>query len=118
MEHSLKNPLAKINIYSQIVDEYVIKYRIKKLTLVQLEYSNCFLLIREPDTPASTDSWSDMIFLLALLRYFQINWLIMHSNIFPNTGIGESKSLHLQGPSQTLALEKMQEKWMEAHFKL
>lgn len=56
MEHSLKNPLAKINIYSQIVDEYVIKYRIKKLTLVQLEYSNCFLLIREPDTPASTDS--------------------------------------------------------------
>lgn len=43
----------------------------------------------------------------------------MHSSIFPNTRISESKSLHLQDPSQTLPLQKMDlqkmhEKWMEA----
>ena len=56
MEHSLKNPLAKSNIYSQLVDEYVIRYEIKKLTLIQIDYVNCFLLISEPDAPAWTDS--------------------------------------------------------------
>lgn len=45
VEHSLKNPLVKY-IFP---DEYVIRYRIKKLTVVQIDYIICFLLISEPD---------------------------------------------------------------------
>lgn len=56
MEHSLKNPLAKSNIYTQLVDEYVIRYEIKKLTLIQIDCISCFLLISEPDAPAWADS--------------------------------------------------------------
>lgn len=41
MEYSLKKPLA--NIYSQFVDECVVQYGIKKLSLVQIDSINCFL---------------------------------------------------------------------------
>lgn len=56
MEHSLKNPPAKSNIYTQLVDEYVIRYELKKLTLIQIDCISCFLLISEPDASAWTDS--------------------------------------------------------------
>lgn len=49
MEHSLRKPLAKTIMYSQLVDECVTWYRMKKCTLVQIDDINCFLLIREPD---------------------------------------------------------------------
>lgn len=45
VEHSLKNPLVKC-IFP---DVYVIRYRIKKLTVIQIDYIICFLLISEPD---------------------------------------------------------------------
>lgn len=64
MARGVKRPLAK-TIYSQFIDECAMQYGIKKLTLVQIDYFNCFLLISEPDASAWTDSkliWRDFLF--------------------------------------------------------
>lgn len=55
VEHSLKKPSAKTVIYSQLIDECVMQYWMKKLTLVQINYINCFLLIGEPD------AWTEIV---------------------------------------------------------
>lgn len=55
MEHSLKKLLGKTVIYLKLVDERVMQYEMKKLTRVQINYTNCFLLIREPD------AWTEIV---------------------------------------------------------
>lgn len=46
--NTVKNLLAKINIYSQLEDDCVMRYGMRKLTtLVQIDYINGFLLTGE-----------------------------------------------------------------------